>query len=104
MAHVAGTFRQVVTIYKRFRRWSESGVLEQTLDYIQKELLAETDVTVLSLDSTLVKVSPSAAGAVKKGKQSFGRTKGGTNTKISVIVANSTTLVGFHIAPGNFGD
>jgi transposase len=43
-------------------------------------------------------------GARRPCKQSFGRTKGGINTKISVIVANSTTLVGFRIAPGNFGD
>ena len=54
------------TIYKRFRRWSETGVLERVFKELQKEFLAEVDLSVLSLDSTSIKASPDATGALKK--------------------------------------
>ena len=53
-------------IYRRFRRRAENGVLSQVLEVLQKEELIGADFSVLSLDSTLVKSSPSAAGALKK--------------------------------------
>ena len=54
------------TVYRRFRRWAENGILSQVLEVLQKEELIGTDFSVLSLDSTFVKSSPSAAGALKK--------------------------------------
>ena len=54
------------TVYRRFRRWAENGVLSQVLEVLQKEELIGDDFSVLSLDSTFVKSSPSAAGALKK--------------------------------------
>ena len=54
------------TVYRRFRRWAENGVLSQVLEVLQKEKLIGADFSVLSLDSTFVKSSPSAAGALKK--------------------------------------
>ena len=54
------------TVYRRFRRWVESGVLSRVLEVLQKEELIGADFSVLSLDSTFVKSSPSAAGALKK--------------------------------------
>ena len=54
------------TVYRRFRRWAENGVLAQVLEVLQKEELIGADFSVLSLDSTFVKSSPSAAGALKK--------------------------------------
>ena len=54
------------TVYRRFRRWAENGVLSQVLEVLQKEELIGADFSVLSLDSTFVKSSPSAAGALKK--------------------------------------
>jgi len=54
------------TIYKRFRRWSETGVLERVFDQLKKEFLLEIDLSVLSLDSTSIKASPDASGALKK--------------------------------------
>ena len=50
------------TVYRRFRRWAENGVLSQVLEVLQKEKLIGADFSVLSLDSTFVKSSPSAAG------------------------------------------
>ena len=54
------------TVYRRFRRWAENGVLSQVLEVLQKEEINCGDFSVLSLDSTFVKSSPSAAGALKK--------------------------------------
>ena len=54
------------TVYRRFRRWTESGVLSQVMEVLQKEALSDADFSVLSLDSTFVKASPCAAGALKK--------------------------------------
>ena len=54
------------TVYRRFRRWAENGILSQVLEALQKEELIGADFSVLSLDSTFVKSSPSAAGALKK--------------------------------------
>ena len=54
------------TVYRRFRRWAENGVLSRVLEVLQKEELIGADFSVLSLDSTFVKASPSAAGALKK--------------------------------------
>ena len=54
------------TIYKRFRRWSETGVLERVFDQLKEEFLLEIDLSVLSLDSTSIKASPDATGALKK--------------------------------------
>jgi len=54
------------TVYRRFRRRAESGVLSQVVEVLQNEALSDADFSVLSLDSTFVKASPCAAGALKK--------------------------------------
>lgn len=54
------------TVYRRFRRWAENGVLSRVLEVLQNEELVGADFSVLALDSTFVKSSPSAAGALKK--------------------------------------
>ncbi|MBP3556349.1 MAG: IS5 family transposase, partial [Thermoguttaceae bacterium] len=93
------------TVYRRFRRWAESGVLSQVMEVLQNEALSNADFSVLSLDSTFVKASPCAAGALKKnGPQAIGRTKGGRTTKIHAIVAGPTTPVALKLTPGNAGD
>jgi len=50
------------TVYRRFRRRAESGVLSQVVEVLQNEALSDADFSVLSLDSTFVKASPCAAG------------------------------------------
>ena len=62
------------TIYKRFRRWSETGVLEHVFDQLKEEFHLEIDLSVLSLDSNSIKASPDATGALKK-RQTSDRTK-----------------------------
>lgn len=45
-------YGQWSTIYKRFRRWSENGVLDRVFTALNEERLKNADVSVLSLDST----------------------------------------------------
>ena len=61
-------YGQWSTIYKRFRRWSENGVLNRVFTALNEERLKDAKTSVLSLDSTCVKANPDAAGALKKRK------------------------------------
>lgn len=49
------------TVYKRFVRWQEEGIFETLLD----ELAIDADLQDMSMDSTVIKVHQSAAGAQK---------------------------------------
>lgn len=46
-------------VYKRFREWSESGLLEK----IFHELCEDTDLQNISIDSTYIKAHKASAGA-----------------------------------------
>ena len=63
------------TVYRRFRRRAESGVLSQVVEVLQNEALSDADFSVLSLESAFMKSSPSAAGALKNGPQAIGGRK-----------------------------
>ena len=52
------------TIYTRFKRWSESGVLDRVMEELQKQQIIR--VNVVYLDSTVVRAHQSASGARKK--------------------------------------
>lgn len=54
------------TIYTRLNRWAKSGLLNQVLFSLQRGTALDAHQIVLSLDSTPVKVHPSACGALKK--------------------------------------
>ena len=54
------------TIYMRMRRWADNGVWPRVLEALQTKIGIGIDVTVLSLDSTHVKVHPDGTGALKK--------------------------------------
>ena len=53
------------TIYKRFRRWSETRALEHVFEQLKAEFLLDNSLLVLSLDSTSIKASPEAAEVLK---------------------------------------
>lgn len=66
------------TIYMKFSRWSENGIIQRIFEEMQAQGIIDTETNVLCLDSTSIKVHPDAAGARKEnGKQSIGRSKGG---------------------------
>jgi transposase len=58
------TFGDWHTIYVRFDRWSEKGVMERVYNALAKEGII--DMSVRALDSTAIKVHPDAHGAPKK--------------------------------------
>ena len=51
------------TVYKRFREWSESGLIER----IFHELGEDADLQDISIDSTYIKAHKSSAGAERGG-------------------------------------
>lgn len=52
------------TIYMRFQRWSESGVMDRVLRELQRQKII--GVRAVFLDSTMVKAHQHAAGARRK--------------------------------------
>ena len=53
------------TVYKRFREWSESGLIEK----IFHELGEDADLQDISIDSTYIKAHKASAGAERGGSQ-----------------------------------
>lgn len=53
------------TIYKRFNRWVENGVIQRIFNAMQQEKIISIKVEVLAIDSTSCKVHPDAHGALK---------------------------------------
>ena len=49
------------SVWRRFRRWAEAGVWGRVLAAVR-----DPDVSVLVLDSTIIRAHPHAAGALKK--------------------------------------
>ena len=70
------------TVYMRFNRWSKKGIIEQIFLKLQEENIIKIDTDIFCIDSTSVKVHPDGTGALKtNGKQSIGRSKGGSQQK-----------------------
>lgn len=91
------------SIWKRFWRLSQTGVLEAFF-----QLLAETSQTahlVQMLDSTVVRAHVSAAGA-KGGQQSqaLGRSRGGFSSKIHLKTDLDGLPIAFHLTGGEVND
>jgi transposase len=60
------TFGPWHTIYVRINRWAKNGVLEQIFRALQEEQITGKRITVVSLDSSSLKVHPDGSGALKK--------------------------------------
>jgi transposase len=54
------------TIHVCIKRWAKKGVLERVFLASRVEQIVVKPITVVSLDSTSVKVHPDAAGSLKK--------------------------------------
>lgn len=54
------------TIYTRMSRWSRSGVLDRVFEQLQRQRLMHVRIEAISLDSTIMRAHPDAAGAQKK--------------------------------------
>jgi transposase len=60
------TFGPWHTIYVRINRWAKNGALERIFHALQEEPITNKRITVVSLDSSSVKIHPYATGALKK--------------------------------------
>jgi transposase len=60
------TFGPWHTIYVRINRWAKNGTLERIFHALQEEQITNKRITVVSPDSSSVKVHPDAAGSLKK--------------------------------------
>ena len=54
------------TVYLRMNRWSKNGVLHRLFECLQRKGMMHITITVMSLDSTSIRVHPDGAGALKK--------------------------------------
>jgi transposase len=52
------------TVYTRFKRWSDAGVLDRVMQELQRQRVI--DLRVVFLDSTTVRAHQAASGARKK--------------------------------------
>ena len=93
------------TVYRRVRRWSRKGVLDEILQALHDAGVIRVSMEVVSLDSTMVKVHPDGTGALKaSGPQGIGKSRGGWTTKIHVIAVDDKTALAFKISPGQDHD
>ena len=51
-----------------------------------------------------MKVHPDSSGALKKGPQAIGKSRGGWTTKIHLVAGNARTAITFALSPGNAHD
>lgn len=61
----------------RFNRWTKNGTIQKIFEELQKINVIDVRTDVLCIDSTIIKVHPDVAGALKSsGEQYIGRSKG----------------------------
>ena len=58
------------SIYKRFNRWVNNGVIQRIFTVLQQERIIAIKVEVLALDSTSCKVHPDGHGVLKNTESS----------------------------------
>jgi len=54
------------TVYTRMNRWSKNGVLHRIFERLQRDGMMKVWVSVMSVDSTSIRVHPDGTGALKK--------------------------------------
>jgi len=54
------------SVYRRFQRWAETGVMHEIFAALQAEQIISIETNIVCLDSTTVKVHPDGTGTLKK--------------------------------------
>jgi transposase len=89
------------SVYQYFRRWCQRGTLQKVLTQFGPELAPGRHF----VDSTHVKVHADGSNpAGGRASQAMGRTKGGLNTKIHVLVNVRSQAVVIALSAGNDAD
>src|SRR5580693_4154259 len=89
------------SIYRRFRRWSASGVWESVAIALA-ETMAESGH--YNIDSTSVRAHVSAAGGKEDSSTSSGRSLGGFTSKIHCLADVRGRPIAYHLTPGEAAD
>ena len=92
------------SVYRRFRRWTASGVFDRMFGG-----LGDRDLGTVMIDGTIAKVHQHGAGARRHGatpkesaaRQGLGRSVGGLTTKIIAVTDIGRRAVRFKVTPGN---
>src|SRR3954447_20833486 len=90
------------SVWRRFDRWARKGVWCKVFDVLQ-----DSDLEWLILDSTIIRAHPHAAGARKnddgsggQAEQALGRSRGGFGTKIHAAVSGLMLPVVLFVTSG----
>lgn len=94
-------FGNWMTVFMRYKRWIERGVLWKVLMRLQKAHVLE--VKVAFMDITMVRAHCDAAGVCKKGGQALGCSKGGLRGKAPFTCRQLRTIIG-HVFVGRAGE
>ena len=72
------------SIYKRFKRWVNKGILQKLFEHFQ----IDPDTEFVMIDATIVRAQACAAGYKKNSQdqEALGRSRGGFSTKIHALV------------------
>jgi len=89
------------SVFKRFRRWVNSGVFDRIFGTLSDEF----DLEYVMIDGTIVRAHQKASGGEGGAEsQGLGRSKGGLTTKIVALVDALGYLVTLVILPGQRHD
>jgi len=89
------------SVYTRWRRWCRLGLWA----WLFKKIAGRGFGRIRSMDTTCIKVHAHGANPAGRQKaQAMGRTKGGLNTKLALIVDALGRPVAMQLAPGNRHD
>lgn len=89
------------SVFQRFNRWCKAGVFQRIM-----EALADPDLEVLMLDSTIIRAHQHAAGAEGSTArdEALGRSRGGFSTKIHMACDGLGKPVSIILTPGQDHD
>jgi transposase len=89
------------SVYTRWRRWCRAGLWA----WLFKKIAGRGFGRIRSMDTTCIKVHAHGANPAGGQKaQAMGRTKGGLNTKLAMIVDALGRPIAMRLAPGNRQD
>lgn len=96
-----GAFGPWQSVYTRWRRWCRAGLWA----WLFKKIAGRGFGRIRSMDTTCIKVHAHGANpAGGQQAQAMGRTKGGLNTKLALIVDALARPIAMRLAPGNRHD
>ena len=90
-------------VYKRLRRWIDSGRLKKLFEGMAAQDACEGTLRVM-IDSTIVRAHQHAAGAGGGPGNAIGRSRGGLSTKIIAVATDEDGVVAVEIAEGQRND